>query len=137
MKNEPHRFSFEDFFRALFGAFFVGLTFLFKGSMSKSALEMSDFNMFLVLGVALILVSLEIYILSYRFVKDRIKRPFWEFWAKRFFAITISTFLSIYFAIYIYGLDSMTTWESLKLTSAVFLPAATFGAALEMLKGKN
>lgn len=137
MRKEPHHFSFEDFFKALFGAFFVGLTFLFKGAMRQSALAMSKWNVIMVVGLALIIVSIEIYILSYRFVKNKSSRPFYEFWAKRFFAITISTFLSLYLAVYIYGLDSMDTWDTLRLTSAVFLPAAIFGAALEMLKRKR
>ncbi|HLC98566.1 MAG TPA: hypothetical protein VJC00_01000 [Candidatus Nanoarchaeia archaeon] len=133
--HEPAHFSRKDFFKALFGSFVIGLTFLFKGSLVSYAIKMGWYNVILVLFTTFLVVSLEIYALSYKFVVHRKERPFYEFWSKRFFAITISTFIAIYFSIYIYGINSfLTQIEILKVTSAVFMPAAITGAAVEVLK---
>lgn len=135
MTREPHHFTRGDFFKALFGSFVIGLTFLFKGAMLDYATKMEDINVIIVILITCTIVTLEIYGLSYRYVHHKEKRPFYEFWAKRFFAITISSFLSIYILIYMYGINNyLTHAEIIKLTSAVFMPAAIAGAAVEMLK---
>lgn len=135
MKREPHHFSWEDFGRALFGSFIISVTFLFKGSMFDYAVKMKPLNMLLVTIFTLAIVTIEIYALSYRFVSDRKQRPFYEFWAKRFFAITISSFVIIYVLIYLYGLNGhLTNFDIFKLALAIFMPASIAGAAVEMLK---
>lgn len=134
--HEPAHFSVKDFLHALFGSFIIGLTFIFKGSMIEYAIRMELHNVIFVLLATCVIVTIEIYALSYKFVVHRKERPFCEFWAKRFFAITISAFVAVYLTIYLYGIDSsLTNMEVLKLTSAVFLPAAITGAAVEILKG--
>lgn len=135
MAREPHHFTWEDFGRAIFGSSIIGMTFLFKGSMFDYAAKMRPLNVFLVIIFTLIVVTIEIYALSYRFVSDRKERPFYEFWAKRFFAVTISSFTMIYVLIYLYGLNThLTDVEMFKLASAIFMPASVAGAAVEMLK---
>lgn len=135
MVQEPHHFTFMDFLRALFGSFIIGLSFLFAGSMFYYASRMELQNVIMVILLTFIIVSAEIYALSYKFVKNRKERPFHEFWAKRFFTITISAFVSLYIVTYIYGFNNnMTQVEMLKLISAVFLPASIGGAAIEVLK---
>ena len=135
MKREPAFFSIADFGKALLGSFIMGLTFLFKGSMVSFALNMRASNVIMVLFMTFAIVSLEIYILSYKFVSDRKKRPFYEFWAKRFFAITASSFIVIYLTMHVYGLDSfLTQYQILKVCIAIMMPAACVGAAIEVLK---
>ncbi|MBU0535445.1 MAG: DUF2391 family protein [Nanoarchaeota archaeon] len=137
MKIEPHHFTWNDFFKALLGSLVVGITFLFKGAMQTYALSMKYTNIILVITITLVVVSLEVYFLSYRFVVNRKARPFSEFWAKRFFAIVISSFAAIYLLMYVYGINHfLTHTEILKLSVAIFMPAAIAGAAVEILKKK-
>ena len=132
---EPHHFLMRDFWHAVIGSFVVGITFLFKGSMINFALKMETVNIVLVMALTFIITTGEIYALSYKFVKHRESRPFYKFWAKRFFAIIISSFIVVYFAIYAYGLNNfLSQYETLKLSVAILLPAASVGAAVEMLK---
>lgn len=133
--HEPAHFSMKDFLKALFGSFVVGITFLFKGSMLHYATQMRPINILAVVIVTCIVVTFEIYILSYKFVVHRRERPFYEFWAKRFFAIIGSSFVAVYLAIYIYGLNNyLASFDMFKLASAILMPAAIAGAAMEMLK---
>jgi len=135
MKREPHHFTYADFGKALFGSFVVGLTFLFKGGLMDYASTMDKFNVVLILVITGVLLTIEIYALSYKFVVHKRERPFYEFWAKRFFAITISSFAAIFLALYLYGFNNyFSIIELLKITSAVFMPATITGAAIEMLK---
>lgn len=135
MNREPHYFSMIDFIKALFGSFAVGFTFLFNTAVLGYASKMEIFNTILVLAFTCIVVTVEIYALSYRYVMHKDLRPFSEFWTKRFFAITISSFLIVYIIVYIYGLNAyMAPLEIFKLASAIFMPAAIAGAAVEMLK---
>ncbi|MCX8147267.1 MAG: hypothetical protein N3D84_02265 [Candidatus Woesearchaeota archaeon] len=138
MVREPHHFTIGDFFKAILGSFIVGLTFLFKGSLVNYAIKMKAINVTSIIIITIIIVSIEIYALSYKFVKRREERPFYEFWAKRFFAIVISSFIAAYLSIYLYGLNNfLTQIEILKVTSAIFMPAAIAGAAIEVLKSSD
>ncbi len=133
--REPHYFSITDFIKALFGSIFIAVMFLFKGSLANYALKLSDKHIFVLFLFTALMVSLEIYILSYKFVRDRKSRPFAEFWMKRFFAITVSAFCAVYVCIYLYGINNFyTSTEIFKLAVAIFFPAATVGAAIEILK---
>lgn len=135
MKREPHHFTYTDFGKAMFGSFIIGLTFLFKGSLVDYAVRMNTGHMIAIILLTFILVSVEIYFLSYKFVRNRQQRPFYEFWAKRFFAIMISSFITIYLTMYLYGINYFLTQpEMIKVASAIFLPAAIAGAAVEILK---
>jgi uncharacterized membrane protein len=141
MKNndiiEPRHYTMQDFLKALFGAFFVALTFLFNKALLEFSTKMTTKNAAIIMVVTCFIVSLEIYALSYKFVKNRKERPFYEFWAKRFFTITTATLATIYFVMYLYGINNYVSQiEAFRLASAVFLPAAILGAAVEMLKEK-
>ncbi|MCX6706599.1 MAG: hypothetical protein NT001_00465 [Candidatus Woesearchaeota archaeon] len=135
MKSEPHHFTLTDFGKALFGSFIVGLTFIFKGGMTDYASNLNKNNIIAIILLTMFLVSVEIYFLSYKFVKNRVERPFYEFWGKRFFAIIISSFMAIYLSLYLYGINTLIKQtDMLKVTCAVLLPAAIAGAAIEILK---
>jgi len=137
MKKEPHHFSNVDFGNALLGSFVVTLTFIFKGSMVNFAKQMQTQHVVAVILATFIFLTLEIYLLSYRYVQDRMHRPFSEFWAKRFFAITISSCVMILLVIYLYGINiGLTSAELVKVTAAIFMPAVIVGAAVEILKKK-
>lgn len=137
MAKQPHHFTMTDFFKALLGSLFVGLVFLFKGQVIDYAETLPGANLALIFMVTCIIVTIEIYVLSYKFVKNRKQRPFNEFWAKRFFAIIVASYVSLYLIIYLYGLNQiLTPIQILKVTTAIFLPAATIGAGIEILKKK-
>jgi len=137
MKREPHHFSLRDFLKAMLAALIVALTFVFKGSMFEYAEKMNSSHVFFVLVVTCIIVTIEIYFLGYRFVTNRKERPFYEFWAKRFFTIITSSFIMVWLIIHMYGINEyITTQEELKFIFAVLFPSAIAGAAMEILKKK-
>jgi uncharacterized membrane protein len=137
MKKEPHHFTKEDLARSFFGSFIVSLSFIFAGALVGIALRMSPFHVFCVLLITFVILTLEIYLMSYKYVNDRKKRPFLEFWAKRFFSIILSSYIAIFILIYSYGMNfSLTPVELFKVGVAIFLPATTAGGAMEILRKK-
>ena len=137
MKQEPHHFSAEDFFKALFGSILVGMSFLFNKAMFEYAMQIQPAHIMLIIIITFTAVTLEIYALSYKFVKNRKERPFSEFWAKRFFTIIASSFVTIWAIVHIYNINEfITTQQEFKLIVAVVMPAAVAGAAIEILKKK-
>ena len=75
-KEEPHRFSMYDLLGAFLGSLLIGLTFVFKGAIMRHALDMNPANMFLVILFTIIIITFEIYALSYKFVVHKKERPF-------------------------------------------------------------
>jgi uncharacterized membrane protein len=136
-KEEPHHFSLRDFLKATLGSLILSLTFIFKGSMFEYAEKMNTEHILAVILATCLIVTVEIYMLSYRFVKNRKERPFSEFWAKRFFTIITSSFVTIWIIIHLYGIDRyITPMQEFKFIIAVLMPAAVAGAAIEILKKK-
>ena len=132
---EPHHFTKEDLLRSFFGSFIVSLSFIFAGALQEVALKMNTYHIFYVLLLTLLILTFEIYLMSYKRVYDRKNRPFLEFWAKRFFSITFSSYVAIFVLFSAYGLDHiLTSAELFKMGVAIFLPAATAGGAMEILK---
>jgi uncharacterized membrane protein len=137
MKREPHHFSLRDFMKAMLGSLIMALTFIFKGSMLDFARNMQFSHMMTVIAATCVVVTIEIYFFSYRFVKNRLERPFSEFWAKRFFTIIISSFVMIWLIIHIYGINEyITPIDEFKFIIAILMPASVAGAAIEILKKK-
>jgi len=138
MAKEPHHFTKQDFLRAFFGSFIVTLSFIFAGSLINFAVRMSQLHIMAVLLITFAMLTFEIYALGYKYVNDRKHRPFLEFWAKRFFSITVSSFISIMILLYAYGVDTMvlSTLDFFKIGIAIFLPATTVGGAMEILNKK-
>jgi len=137
MFKEPRHFSIKDFLKAALASFIVALTFVFKGSMFDYAKRMDFSHVINITIVTCIIVTAEIYFLSYRFVKNRKERPFLEFWAKRLFTIIASSFIMIWLILHIYGINNyILLGEELRFIVAVMMPAAVAGAAMEILKKK-
>ncbi len=136
MVKEPHHFTHKDMIRAFFGSFIVAITFLFKGSMVQFAIHMNISNTISVAILTCVLLTLEIYILSYKYVKEKRKRPFLEFWAKRFFSILFTSFISIYILMFVYGIDTLvsTNIELFKICMAIMLPSTVAGGAMEIIR---
>jgi uncharacterized membrane protein len=135
---EPHHFTKEDFVRAFFGSFIVTLSFIFAGSLVNFAVRMNQLHIMAVVIITFAMLTFEIYALGYQYVNDRKHRPFLEFWAKRFFSITVSSFISIMLLLYAYGVNNLvvSTQALFKVGIAIFLPATTVGGAMEILKKK-
>jgi uncharacterized membrane protein len=134
----PHHFSVHDFLNAVFGSFFVALTFLFKGGMTSIALNMPVANMIALVIFTFVIITFEIYMLGYRYVRKRAQRPFRQFWVHRFTTMVLASFGSIYLIMYLYGLDANYTHiEMLRIACTIFLPAAAAGAAMELLRKKR
>ena len=134
----PNHFSIHDFLNAVFGSFFVAITFLASGNMTAYALRLEILNMVAIVIFTFIVITFEIYILGYRFVRKKAKRPFYEFWGHRFPTMVLSSFVSIYALMYLYGLNEYySSLDMLKIAIAIFLPAAAAGAAMESLRKKR
>jgi uncharacterized membrane protein len=137
MKHEPHHFTREDLLRSFFGSFIVSLSFIFAGALQEVALNMTPFNVFCVLTLTFVMLTVEIYLLSYKYVNDRKRRPFLEFWAKRFFSIILSSYIAITLLLFAYGMNfTLVPNDLFNMGVAIFLPATTAGGAMEILRNK-
>jgi uncharacterized membrane protein len=88
--HTPEHFSKQDFVRAGIGALFLGFSALFSGNLLLIATNIPAFHLLVIILGTLLILTLEIYIIGYSRVTDKITRKFGQFWLKR-----ISTFYSI------------------------------------------
>jgi len=138
MAREPHHFTREDLIRAFFGSFIVSLSFMFAGSLIVISAHMAVRHVFFLTILTMVILTFEIYLLSYKYVNDKKHRPFLEFWAKRFFSIILSSIIAIMLLFIAYGMENYVTslTDLMKVAVAMFLPAATVGGAMEILRKK-
>ena len=81
--HTPEHFSRQDTIRASIGALFLGFSVLFSGNLVNLAIKMPSYHfLFIILGTIIIL-TLEIYIIGYSRVTDKVTRKFGQFWMKR------------------------------------------------------
>ena len=135
-EKPPEKFGKKDFVYSFFGALVVGLTFMFKGLLIQSGINLSWRNVAMIVIVTLFILTMEIYLIGYSRVKNKEKRPFGQFWAKRLLTIyLIAIFVSSLLA-YLYGIHELavTNESFIKIIFAVSLPCAIGASFTDLLK---
>ena len=135
-ERPPEKFGRKDFVYSFFGALVVGLTFMFKGLLIQSGLNLSWTNVILIVLITIIILTVEIYFIGYARVKDKKKRRFGQFWLKRLFTIYLIAMFVSFLLGYLYGIHSLAGTETafLKIIFAVSMPCAIGAAFTDLLK---
>lgn len=132
----PPRFTVRDVATAFLASIIIVLTFLFKGSVITISQNLTEKDLLLILISTAVLLTLQIYFIGYTRVTNKKERPFYEFWAKRFFSLYIISILVCVFFSYLYGIHRIipTTQGYIKFVVALTLPGAVGAAIPSLLK---
>lgn len=132
----PEHFSKQDAVNAFFGALFLGLTFLFKGSLISVGVQLTWDNILVIVTSTLFILSTQIYFIGYKRVKNMEERPFGQFLFKRLFTVYGIALTVSFFLLYIFGFLALVgTLENLgKLTLILSMPCSIGAAVGELLK---
>lgn len=136
LEKVPSHFRKRDIINSFFGALIVGLAFVFRGLLFDVGLRLSWAHVTLIVVVALILLTAEIYYISYSRVKERKERPFGQFWAKRVITIYGIALVVSFGLLYLYGINLIvgSLENVIKLTFVMSLPCAVGAAIPSLLK---
>jgi uncharacterized membrane protein len=130
----PSHFSMEVIFNALFGSLLFGLTFILKGSLIRTALELNTLNMVLIIISSVAIIIGEIYFLGYAKIKDRKERRPGQFVIKRFLTLLIVSISVAFFLVYIFGIDRQleSFYDIIRVVIMTMMPCAV-GAGFSSL----
>lgn len=130
-------FSKQDVFYSFFGALFVGFVFLSKAFIIDIARSLKSINVVVIILLTILFVTLQIYFVGYIKVVDKKNRPFYEFWAKRFLTVYISSIFVSFLLIYVYGIDKMLgNFSNIFKAAVAFSLPCSLGATLSDLVKK-
>lgn len=135
-EKRPSHFHFRDVINAFMGSTILGLTFVFKGSLIELSLTLTKYHLFFIILTTAILLTFQIYFVGYSRVKQKKKRKFDQFWAKRFFTLYgIAVFVSLAL-VYLFNMNSLTSslFDIFKIVVAVSMPCAIGAAVPSLLK---
>lgn len=133
--KRPEHFGYPDIFNALFAAGLFSVL-IFNILLIELALSMSIWHVAATIIATAIILTLEIYFISYSRVEEKNRRRFGQFWAKRFFTIYGVTMLICTMMIYIYNLDAMAggLHNVAKIAIATSFPASIAAGATALSK---
>jgi len=136
IERVPTHFGARHVMRAFFGALIVGLTFTLKGQLFTVSLAFTSKEIISIILATILVLSAEIYFVGYRRVKQKSKRKFGQFWAKRFFTYYLIAIIVSIGLVDIYGLHHFTqSWtQTMKLVIAVSFPSAIGASAADLLE---
>ncbi len=134
VEKEPPHFSKKDIITAFFGALIIGLTFVFKGSLVQQVLNLTLIHIILVVISTLAILSIQIYFIGYRKVKDKKHRNFPQFLIKRLVTLYIIALVVSLYLVYIFNVNHVIGGflNSLKLVVVLSMPCS-IGAAIPSL----
>jgi len=136
VEKVPEHFSKQDAVNGFFGALFLGLTFLFKGSLIQVGLNIAWDNVVIIVTSTLFILSTQIYFIGYKRVKNPEERPFGQFLFKRLFTIYGIAVVVSFYLLYIFGfLHLVGSFANLiKLTLLLSMPCSIGAAVGDLLK---
>ena len=136
IEKHPSKFSGRNVINAFFGALIIGLTFTFKGNLIGVVHSVRLIHIVLIILSTLIILTAEIYFISYTRVKNKKERPFYKFWAKRTITLYIVTLLVSIYLVHIFGLNSFfdNFFETLKMVIVISMPCSIGAAIPSLLK---
>lgn len=131
-------FSSRDINHAFFGALIIGLTFVFKGLLIEIGMQLPWKNVLLIILATLLILTSEIYYVGYAKVRDKERRPFFQFWIKRLTAMYVIAIVVSFFLLYLFGfmMQSGNPENFMKLVFVVAMPCA-IGTAIPSMLNPN
>lgn len=133
--RRPSYFSNRDIVNAFFGSLIIGITFILKGLFISTADALSFYHVIAIIVSTLLILTIEIYFIGYTRVKDKDKRPFYEFLAKRIFTLYLIACLTSLYLLYLFGANnhiSTGMYGMFKMVMLLSMPCA-IGAAVPSL----
>ncbi len=138
LEKHPSHFSNRDIINTFFGSLIIGLTFIMKGAVVATAKQLSRQHLLLIVISTIAILTCEIYWIGYSRVsrRERKKRGFFQFWAKRITALYgIALIVSVYL-VYIFGVNQffITQQGVFNIVILMSMPCAVGAAIPHLLK---
>jgi uncharacterized membrane protein len=89
LEKTPSHFSMQNIISAFFGALLIGLTFVLKGALVRTAIQLNNIHIISIIIFTFLIIFTQIYFISYQRVKNKGERLFGQFVVKRFIAILL------------------------------------------------
>lgn len=134
--HTPEHFSKQDLVRASIGALFLGFSVLFSSNIINLATKVPIPQLFVIIFGTIIILTLEIYIIGYSRVTDKVTRKFGQFWMKRVGAFYVTAIIIALLLTYTFGIHYLLPEIQHLINFIVILSApCAIGASLgDLLK---
>jgi len=134
--HTPEHFSRQDFIRASIGALFLGFSVLFSGNLVNLSSKIPVAHLFIIVLGTILILTLEIYIIGYSRVNDRVTRKFGQFWVKRILSFYLTALIISIILAYTFGLQYiLPSTESFIYLIIILSAPCAIGASLgDLLK---
>jgi len=136
LEKRPSHFSRRDIANATFGSLLVGIAFVLKGAVIRTATYLTSMNIVLIIVSTIVILLSQIYFISYTRVKKKHERNVISFFAKRFFSLYIIAIIVSFFLIYVMGVNYQfdTFSDTMKAVVLLSMPSAVGAAVPNLLK---
>lgn len=136
IEKRPSTFSKRNVVNAFFGSLIIGMTFMFKGNLIRVIENLQIYHVFLIISSTLLILTAQIYFISYTRVKNKKKRPFRQFLFKRLTSLYLITWIVSIYLVYIFSINSFysSLFETFKMTIVLSMPCAIGAAVPSLLK---
>ncbi|MFW5991496.1 MAG: DUF2391 family protein [Candidatus Nanoarchaeia archaeon] len=139
LEKVPQKFSKRDVINAFFGSLILGLTFVLKGGIIETSLNLTPIHLTIIVIATLLILMSEIYLISYSRVKDRTARRAGQFIAKRLLTLYTITIITTVFLVYLLNLNNNPLVENsfgnvVRLVVINSFPCAIGAAVPSLLK---
>lgn len=136
LEKRPSHFSRRDIINAFFGSLIIGLTFVLKGALIQTALNISWYHLEAIVVVTLMILFVEIYFIGYSRVSDKSHRTFGQFMTKRMLTLYGISILVSFFLVYLFNVNTLVPgfYGTMKLVVILSMPSAIGAAVPNLLK---
>lgn len=137
LEKQPSHFSIENITSAFFGALLIGLTFVLKGALVRTALPLTWWHIIAIIAFTLIIIFIQVYFISYQRVKDKEERLFGQFVIKRMMAIMLIALIVSTGLVFLLGINLQTAdlYGTAKVVAVLWM-ACAIGSAIPGLLTK-
>jgi len=134
--HTPEHFSRQDFIRASIGALFLGFSVLFSSNLESLATRIPKYYLIYIVLATVLILTLEIYIIGYSRVTDKVTRKFGQFWMKRIMLFYLTAIIIAGALAFTFGLQYMLPdkGEFFNLIIIVSSPCAIGASLGDLLK---
>jgi len=132
----PEHFSRQDFIRSFLGTLFVGFSVLFSGNLINMANNLPEAHFYVIIIGTFLILTAEIYIISYSRIIDKGMRRFGQFWLKRIVSFYITAVLVALGLAYLFGLQYLlpSGYAFVRVVVVLSAPCAIGASIGDLLK---
>ena len=136
LEKVPSQFSISNIIDAFFGALLIGMTFVLKGALVRTALNLTKWHLIAIVIFTISIIFVQVYFLTYRRLKDKGEHSFGRYVFKRMatillVAIVVSVSLVYLLAVNLQAADFL---ETLKIITTLWMACAIGSAIPGLLK---